>query len=136
MQRCARRALPAIGCGTASGRCCVDATATATPRSTATPRTTRIWCGGCSSCSRRAALSIHHAGMMQVAVAGPRDRADVRALWRSAGDRYLPNAVLLPLEPSEQDAIVRLLPWTADMVMRDGRPTAYVCRDFACQTPV
>ncbi len=27
-------------------------------------------------------------------------------------------------------------PFTAGMTMRDGKATAYVCRDFACRQPV
>jgi uncharacterized protein len=29
-----------------------------------------------------------------------------------------------------------VLPWVKDMGPREGRATAYVCRDFACQAPV
>jgi uncharacterized protein YyaL (SSP411 family) len=28
------------------------------------------------------------------------------------------------------------MPWVAGMNERNGRATAYVCRDFACQVPV
>jgi uncharacterized protein YyaL (SSP411 family) len=31
---------------------------------------------------------------------------------------------------------LRLLPWTEAMARHAGQPTAYVCRDFACLTPV
>jgi uncharacterized protein YyaL (SSP411 family) len=29
----------------------------------------------------------------------------------------------------------RILPWIESMAMREGRATAYVCREFACQAP-
>jgi len=37
------------------------------------------------------------------------------------------------LRPAEGDTEVPLL---EDRTMQDGRPTAYVCRDFACRLPV
>jgi uncharacterized protein YyaL (SSP411 family) len=40
------------------------------------------------------------------------------------------------MDPSAQDAMGDLLPWVRSMGMRDGRATAYVCRDFVCQAPV
>ncbi|MGH6693048.1 MAG: thioredoxin domain-containing protein, partial [Gammaproteobacteria bacterium] len=81
-----------------------------------------------------AALSTYHAGMPQIAIVGAR-AADSSALAAVVRRHYLPTAVLVPITGARQDALARLLPWTAALRMRDGRATAYVCRDFACQTP-
>jgi hypothetical protein len=35
-----------------------------------------------------------------------------------------------------QTALARVLPWTADMTIKDSRAAAYVCRDFACDVPL
>jgi uncharacterized protein YyaL (SSP411 family) len=82
-----------------------------------------------------AGLSTYHAGVPQVVIAGPTERTDTQALMAAARSRYLPNAVMLPVDPSRQQRLAALLPWVESMGMRDGQATAYVCRDFACQAP-
>ena len=42
----------------------------------------------------------------------------------------------MPAFTERLDALSRVLPWVKGMGMRDGRATAYVCRDFACRAPV
>jgi hypothetical protein len=50
---------------------------------------------------------------------------------------YLPFAVVVPVHPGPaQERLASRLPWIAPMTARDGRATAYVCRDFACLEPV
>jgi uncharacterized protein len=83
-----------------------------------------------------AALSTYHAGMPQIVVSGPVDRDDTRALVDAVRSKYRPTALLVRADPARQADLARLLPWIASMSMRDGRATAYVCRDFACQAPV
>jgi uncharacterized protein YyaL (SSP411 family) len=73
----------------------------------------------------------------QIAVIGPRDRADTQALWRQAQRRYRPFMVMIPVEPGPpQDALAELMPWVGAMRMVDGHATAYVCREFVCDAPV
>jgi uncharacterized protein YyaL (SSP411 family) len=82
-------------------------------------------------------LSAWHAGMSQIVIVGPRDREDTRALRRTVAGAYLPFAVVVPVEPGEAQArLTRLLPWIGPMTMVDGKATAYVCRNFACEQPV
>jgi uncharacterized protein len=82
-----------------------------------------------------AALSAYHAGMPQVVVAGPADRDDTRALLDAVRSRYRPTALLVRVDPAREAALAGVLPWAASMSMREGRATAYVCREFACQAP-
>jgi uncharacterized protein YyaL (SSP411 family) len=82
-----------------------------------------------------AALSTYHAGVPQIVIAGPRDRQDTTALLEAVKSKYVPTAVTLPLDPARHDALSRTLPWIASMTMKDGRATAYVCREFTCQAP-
>jgi uncharacterized protein YyaL (SSP411 family) len=45
--------------------------------------------------------------------------------------------VTVPLVPGpEQEAVAKLLPFAGAMAQRDGRATAYVCRNFTCKEPV
>jgi uncharacterized protein YyaL (SSP411 family) len=81
-----------------------------------------------------AALSCSLAPKQEVViVGGDEEGADV--LFDALASRYLPFAVTIPLRSDERSAPRRLLPFTEAMTMREGRATAYVCRDFACSQP-
>ncbi len=60
---------------------------------------------------------------------------DAEALRDVVRRRYLPTVITVPVNSGNRDRLDRLLPWMAAMQTRDGRPTAYVCRDFSCQAP-
>jgi uncharacterized protein YyaL (SSP411 family) len=89
-----------------------------------------------------AALSTYHAGMPQVVIVGPstpvgageqgEGTAELKEVLRNA---YLPTAIAIILLPQHRETLARLLPWIDSMKAVEGRATAYVCRDFACQTP-
>ncbi len=84
-----------------------------------------------------AAASVSRAGVPQVILLGPRDAAATVALHRELAGCFLPGAVSLVVEPgAHQREIGARLPWVASMEMLDGRPTAYLCRDGACDEPV
>jgi len=82
-----------------------------------------------------AALSTYHAGMPQVVIAGEAGASDTRALTEVVRSRYMPTAVVVPISAAHRQELARLLPWTKALAMREGKATAYVCRDFACQMP-
>ena len=82
-----------------------------------------------------AALSTYHGGMPQIAIVGSQDGEDTRALQHVLHITYLPTSIVIPVFPQHRESIVRLLPWIESMRAIDGRATAYVCRDFACQAP-
>jgi uncharacterized protein YyaL (SSP411 family) len=73
----------------------------------------------------------------QIVLVGTTGKSDVDALEAEVARNYLPFTVVLPVDPSEPSEERRsLLPWVAEMTLRDGHATAYVCRDFTCQEPV
>ena len=83
------------------------------------------------------ALSARHAGLMQVVLVGDSTAPGWQALGGEVAAAYLPFAIVVPVTPGErQAALARHLPWIAPMTLRDGRATAYVCRDFTCREPV
>jgi uncharacterized protein len=82
-----------------------------------------------------AALSTYHAGMPQVVLVGDRTSDDMRSLCDVVRRRYLPTAITMPVDGANRERLDRVLPWVAAMKTRDGRATAYVCRDFSCQAP-
>jgi uncharacterized protein len=84
-----------------------------------------------------AACEFYMAAPRQIVLVGVREAADTRALARVLAGRFLPDAVSL-LVDSEQTraALAAHSPAIASMHPIDGRASAYVCRDFACQLPV
>jgi uncharacterized protein YyaL (SSP411 family) len=96
----------------------------------------RIAGGGRGVPMMLAALSAWHHGVQQVVIVGRRDDEALGRLSEVAARRYLPFAVTVPVEPgAQQERLARIVPFIGAMAMRNGRPTAYVCRDFACQAP-
>jgi uncharacterized protein YyaL (SSP411 family) len=78
-------------------------------------------------------------GGAEVVLVGDPSHPDMRAM-RTALDRaFLPDVVVLVKsddDPEAIDALKRHAPYTEGMTAIDGRPTAYVCRNQACQAPV
>ncbi len=92
---------------------------------------------------RAPAATGHWLGALDFYVSLPREIVIVGAAADSVtGDmlgevsrRFMPNRVLVgvedPADPPLQDS-----PLLEQRVMQDGRPTAYVCENYACQLPV
>ena len=74
------------------------------------------------------------AGMQEVAIVGVPDEEGCAALVRELRSRWRPNSVAALSGPAESDESA--LPLLRGRVKIDGRATAYVCRNFACQLPV
>jgi uncharacterized protein YyaL (SSP411 family) len=72
----------------------------------------------------------------EIVVAGDRSDPAVQAMLRAVRSRFLPDAVLLLHEPGESGRAIReMVPFVREQVMRDGKATAYVCRNYACERP-
>ncbi len=72
----------------------------------------------------------------QIVIAGKADAADTRAMLRAVRERYLPNAIVIMADGSEsQKTLAKLLPFLETIKPVDGRATAYVCVNYACQLP-
>ena len=82
-----------------------------------------------------AALSTALSGSEQIIVVGHAGAADTTALWQGAHRNFRPFAVSVLVDPKQQGAIAAHMPWVAAMKMLDGKATAYVCRNFTCETP-
>jgi uncharacterized protein YyaL (SSP411 family) len=73
----------------------------------------------------------------QVVIVGRAGADDTLALERVVAKKRLPACVQIALpEGGAGGDLVARLPWTTAMAMRDGRATAYFCREFVCQAPV
>jgi uncharacterized protein YyaL (SSP411 family) len=71
----------------------------------------------------------------EIAIIGSRSAPDTRVLLRRVHETYLPNRILLVIDPAEEtrDAFAHLP--LGEMTQADGRATAYVCHNFACSLP-
>jgi uncharacterized protein len=82
-----------------------------------------------------AGLSTWHATASQIVVLGSEE--ETLPLRAEIARRYLPFALVIPVAPGEaQRAIAGSLPFVGAMQQIGGRPTAFVCRAFACGEPV
>ncbi|MBI2164990.1 MAG: thioredoxin domain-containing protein [Chloroflexi bacterium] len=80
------------------------------------------------------ALDFYLSTPKEIAIVGPRDHPNTRALQQVVSSLYLPNKVVAACEPGE--AFAQALPLLEDKGMVRGKPTAYVCENYACQLPV
>ena len=77
-------------------------------------------------------MAVH--GAVEVALAGDPAADDFRALAQAVGQNYTPSLVLAGGSGgSGRTGEIALL---ADKPPRDGRATAYVCRQYLCEEPV
>jgi uncharacterized protein YyaL (SSP411 family) len=73
----------------------------------------------------------------EIVIAGGREAADTAAMLRAVFARFLPNRIILLVDSAEtRQALASGVPGVDAMRTIDGRATAYVCRNYACQAPV
>jgi uncharacterized protein YyaL (SSP411 family) len=73
----------------------------------------------------------------QIVIAGQPDAPDTRALLRAVYDRFIPNRVLLLADGGlGQQRLAQRLEFVRDLKPIGGQATAYLCENYACQTPV
>ncbi len=77
------------------------------------------------------AMDLSLAPVLEVAILGPADDPATLALLGQVWRGYRPNLVLAV----SSDPTGSTIPLLRDRVAIDGRPTAYVCRQFACRLP-
>jgi uncharacterized protein YyaL (SSP411 family) len=72
----------------------------------------------------------------EVVIAGKSDADDTRAMFKALQRNYVPNKVIL-FRPvgSKSPEIVKLAGFTEFQTAIDGKATAYVCQNYACNAP-
>jgi uncharacterized protein len=80
------------------------------------------------------ALDFYLSTPYEVAIVGDPEAKDTRALINAVYSAYLPNKVVAGRSESDEEA-ARLVPLLADRPTRNGKATAYVCVNYACQHP-
>jgi len=82
------------------------------------------------------ALDFYLSQPKQIVIAGKADAVDTRGMLSALHERYLPNAIVILVEGGEsQKTLVKLLPFLETAKPMDGKATAYVCVNYACQLP-
>jgi len=83
------------------------------------------------------ALEFQLGPSFEVVIAGQSTASDTREMAQALRREFAPNKVVL-FRPAEGKLpeISDLAPFTRFQVSIDGRATAYVCRDYACELPV
>ena len=71
--------------------------------------------------------------VVEIAIAGPPGAEGTRALLAAARARYLPAAAIAWLDPAAGPSDLPLL---KGKTLSAGKPSAYVCRNHACEPPV
>jgi uncharacterized protein YyaL (SSP411 family) len=71
---------------------------------------------------------------MEIAIIGPRDDPATQELLKTICATWLPNKVVAARDPDDQAPAE--LPLLQGREMVEGKPTVYVCRDYACKAPV
>jgi uncharacterized protein YyaL (SSP411 family) len=75
----------------------------------------------------------------EIAIIGPSSDPATRALLETVSRRYLPNKVVVGSSNTSIDELRRNgleFPLLEGRDQLDGKPTAYVCQNYACQLPV
>ncbi len=80
------------------------------------------------------ALDFHLSTPYEVALIGNPDAPETTTLLNAVYSAYLPNKVVAGRAEDDEKA-ARLVPLLADRPTREGKTTAYVCVNYACQYP-
>ena len=84
-----------------------------------------------------AGLDAWHEGFQEIALVGDLASPLAARLLRVVHESYIPNKVVALLDPAWPDAarIAERVPLLTGKQPLQGNPTAFVCRDYACQSP-
>ena len=83
-----------------------------------------------------AAFDFHLDKPMQIIIAGKPGATDTRSMLTAVHNRFLPNKIVLLADGAEgQKTLGGYVPFFSDIVMIDGKATAYICENYACKLP-
>ncbi len=71
----------------------------------------------------------------EIAIVDAADAAAAQPLRDVVARRFLPSAVVVPIQPARVAALAAEAPWVEPLQALYGAPAALVCRDFVCERP-
>ena len=80
------------------------------------------------------ALDLYFADAREVAIVGDVSAADTTALLDVVNQKYRPYLAVAAMSPDDEQAAT-IIPLLHGRSIVDGKATAYVCKNFACQMP-
>lgn len=72
----------------------------------------------------------------EIVVAAKKNAPETRAILDELNREYLPNAAIAFKDVDSPEEIVEAAPFIENYADANGKPAIYVCRDFACESPV
>jgi len=93
--------------------------------------------GGNASQFTRALHAVDFAAgpSFEVVLAVPGEAAQAAPFLAKLRATYLPRVVVHVVSGENRAALGKLAPYVVDQVPQDGKPTAYVCKEFTCKRP-
>jgi uncharacterized protein YyaL (SSP411 family) len=79
---------------------------------------------------------------VEIVVVGDPEKTGIRDITGFINSRFIPEKVLLFKPESQQSlidetkGITKIVPYTKDMGMTDGRTTVHICRNHTCKLPL
>ena len=71
----------------------------------------------------------------EIAIVDAADAAAAQPLRDVVARRFLPSAVVVPIQPARAAALAAEAPWVEPLQALYGAPAALLCRDFVCERP-
>ncbi len=71
----------------------------------------------------------------ELVVVGQYDAADTRALLAEVQRNFMPDTIILQRDENDSATIDKIVPFIDGMIQVNGKATAYLCQNFACQRP-
>jgi uncharacterized protein YyaL (SSP411 family) len=71
----------------------------------------------------------------EIVISGKKKAEKTQQFINQLQQYYLPHSVVILNDPNNQN-IGKIAPFTTQQPMIDGKPTVYVCQNYACQQPV
>lgn len=71
----------------------------------------------------------------EIVIAGDLQADDTKNMLKALRKEFIPNKVVI-FRPEEESEITRISDYSKSLSSKDGKATAYVCRNFSCNLPV
>jgi len=82
------------------------------------------------------AVQFAQAKTVEIVVVGSRSDPKTQEMLNYISSKYILGKVVLFKDPSEALTLTKLAPFTKSLKQVNGKPTVYLCRNFACEQPI
>lgn len=82
------------------------------------------------------AVDLFNSPPRQIVIANGAGRGEVRGMLTEISQRFMPDAVVMYNDPTGEATVARLIPHIQAQGPVEGKPTVYICENFACQKPI